>query len=626
MNFRTFVATWPGRIVALILVAAAAGGVTMVARANSPAPKAELRTATVTRGSVTQTVSVSGSVNASGQARLSFKTGGKLAEVYVSVGQSVTPGQPLAKLDATDLATALANAQQNLANAQASYQKQVLSGNDTQQALSDAQKSAATDISNAQQALTKIQSNYSTAKFNFTSLTNLGRGDGSSLNTAIGNLQASVGALLVELGNVNQTNDVKAATNSINQAQVALQNASAYVSNLLTPALGDFGTSQNAILQSTQAFDNAIAAGGDTTSLASAFQTQQLTYSTSSSRLSSAIDSVMGPIGNVQSSVAAAQASVNSSGSISDYSLTAIRADLQNLLIMLSQTTQSASTAKSRISQASNSLSTMNDTIEGSYVNAVQAVSAAQDRAATSIRQAQSAVANIPFNLQSAQVSIDNASNAIATAQSNLDAAVLTAPAAGIVASIANQIGEFVGGGNTNAAFIVLTNTTSMVLHGTVGEADVAKLKLGQVANLTIDALSGQKMTGKVTSLDPVATISQGVPVYGIDVAIDLPATLLKAGMSGTANVIIAAKQSVLLVPNAAIRSIDGQRGVQVLKGGEIADTVVAFGLANDTFTEATSGVSEGDVVVLPQARAGASAQPNRGFGGGGGAPVIIGR
>ena len=243
----------------------------------------------------------------------------------------------------------------------------------------------------------------------------------------------------------------------------------------------------------------------------------------------------------------------------------------------------------------------------------VTAVSSAQDRAATSLRNAQSALANIPFNLQSAQVSVDNAQNSVTTAKSNLDAAVLAAPAAGIVASIANQVGEFVTGGNTNSAFIVLTNTTSMVLHGTVGEADIAKLKLGQVANVTVDALTGQRMTGKVTSLDPVATISQGVPVYGIDIAVDVPASGLKAGMSGTAAVILASKQNVLTVPNTTIRTVNGQRGVQVLNGGEVVDTAVTFGLSNDTVTEVVNGLAEGDTVVIPQARASASTQPNRG-------------
>src|SRR4029079_19287774 len=127
--------------------------------------------------------------------------------------------------------------------------------------------------------------------------------------------------------------------------------------------------------------------------------------------------------------------------------------------------------------------------------NAAQNIVTTQQRDQQSIDSAQSAVANIPFNLQSAQTNVANATNAVATASSTLDAAVLTAPAPGIVASIANQVGEFVSGGNTNSAFIVLTNTQSLVLHGTIGESDIAKLKIGQVANLTVDALTGQKMT-----------------------------------------------------------------------------------------------------------------------------------
>ncbi|HEU5287223.1 MAG TPA: efflux RND transporter periplasmic adaptor subunit [Candidatus Limnocylindria bacterium] len=620
MSLRTFVATWPGRIAALLLVAATAGGATFVARSNSGTPKAELRTTTITRGSVTQTVSVSGSVSASGQARLAFKTGGRLAEVYVSVGQAVTIGQPLAKLDTTDLATAMSTAQQNLANAQASYQKQLLAASDTRQSLADTQRSTATDIANAQQTLARIKANYTAARSNFGSLTNLAQSDATSLNTALGNLRAGIDTLLVYLGapGLVVTNDVRSATNSLNQAETALDNARAYVTSVLAPALNDFGVAQSALLQTAGAFDEAVAANADIAGFGATFQTQQFAYNIASSRMSSAIDTVTGPLSSVQTSITAAQTSLHSTTAMGDPALTEARSYVSTVLTMVSQTTQPASTAKTRLTQAANPLSTMNDTIQSSYANAVQGVSAAQDRAATSVRQAQSAVANIPFNLQSAQASVDNANNAVATAQSNLDAAVLTAPAAGIVASIANQIGEFVTGGNTNNAFMVLTNTNAMVLHGTVGEADVSKLKLGQVANVTIDALSGQKMTGKVSSLDPVATISQGVPVYGIDIAIDVPASSLKAGMSGTAAVILAAKQNVLLVPNTAIRTASGQRGVQVLKGGEAVDTPVTFGLANDQFTEAVSGLSEGDVVVIPQARATTSAQPNRGPGGGG--------
>jgi multidrug efflux pump subunit AcrA (membrane-fusion protein) len=625
MNLGTFTATWPGRIIALVVAGTVIGGATMIARGNNTAPKAELRTTTVTRGSVTQTVSVSGSVNAFGQARLSFKTGGKLEKVYVVTGQAVTTGQPLAKLDTTDLETTLATAQQNLANAQASYQKQLLSASDTRSSYEETQRSTANDIATAQTALNKIKTNYAAAKTNFTSLTNGVRSDAAGLPVTIDSIKGNISAIQGQLNVATQTADVRSATSSLLQAQVSLNNAAAYTTSLLAPALTEFTNAQYTMLQIAAQFDAAIAAGSDTSSVALLYQTQQLVYSSAATRVSGAIDVVAAPLSSVQTNATSAQTSVNTTTSLNDLNLDPVRDNLRAVQVQITTTTQNVAATKNKITQAGTAANTISDAVLGSYVNAVQALQSANDRAAQSLRSAQSAVANIPFNLQSSQVSVDNANNSVTTAKANLDAAVLTAPAAGIVASIANQIGEFVSGGNTNNAFMVLTNTTSMVLHGTVGEADVAKLKLGQVANLAVDALSGQKMTGKVTSLDPVATISQGVPVYGIDIAIDVPASSLKAGMSGTASVILASKQNVLTVPNTTIRTVSGQRGVQVLKGGEVVDTAVTFGLANDTVTEVVSGLAEGDTVVIPQARASTSAQPNRG-GPGGPGNVIIGR
>ncbi len=613
MSLRTFTATWPGRIIALVVMATVIGGATMIARGSGTAPKAELRTTTVTRASVTQTVSVSGSVNAFGQARLSFKTGGRLEKVYVVTGQSVTAGQPLAKLDTTDLETALATAQQNLSNAQANYQKQLVSASDTRSSYDETVRSTANDIANSQAALTKVKTNYTAAKSNFTTLTNNVRTEAASLQFAIDSLKNNVTAIQSQLSLTTQSGDVRSATSSMVQAQVQLNNATAYAQGLLAPALADFTNAQSALIQLVGQFDILIGPGGDTSSVALQYQTQQIAYSAAATRVSSAIDLVTGSISSAQTSAASAQSSVNSTASLNDPNLNDVRDNLRTLQINLATQTQNASATKNKITQAGTAQNTLSDAVQGSYASAVQALQTANDRAAASVRNAQSALANIPFNLQSSQVSVDNAANSVTTAKSNLDNAVLTAPAAGVVASIANQIGEFVTGGNTNNAFMVLTNTTSMVLHGTIGEADVAKLKLGQVANVTVDALTGQRMTGKVTSLDPVATISQGVPVYGIDVAIDVPASSLKAGMSGTASVILASKQNVLTVPNTTIRTVNGQRGVQVLKGGEVVDTAVTFGLANDTVTEVVSGLAEGDTVVIPQARANTSAQPNRG-------------
>ncbi|GIW07163.1 MAG: hypothetical protein KatS3mg060_1968 [Dehalococcoidia bacterium] len=78
-----------------------------------------MQSATVQRGAIAQTVMMSGSTAPGGQANLSFGTNGRLAEVFVKVGDEVTAGQPLAKLDTGDLELALRQARASLASAQA---------------------------------------------------------------------------------------------------------------------------------------------------------------------------------------------------------------------------------------------------------------------------------------------------------------------------------------------------------------------------------------------------------------------------------------------------------------------------------------------------------------------------
>jgi multidrug efflux pump subunit AcrA (membrane-fusion protein) len=149
------------------------------------------------------------------------------------------------------------------------------------------------------------------------------------------------------------------------------------------------------------------------------------------------------------------------------------------------------------------------------------------------------------------------------------------------------------------------------------------------VANVTVDALGATtRMTGKVTGVDPVATIQQGVPVYGVDVTIDVPNAAMRPGMSGTANVILVSRQDVLTVPNLAVKTQGSRRYLQVLKDGQPVDVDATFGISNDTLTEVTGGgLKEGDLVVLPQARAGATVAPNRGgpqLGPGPGQQIVI--
>ncbi|HEV8229975.1 MAG TPA: biotin/lipoyl-binding protein [Candidatus Limnocylindria bacterium] len=618
---RGMVATWPGRILAMVLGLAVVAGAVMIARGGTTPAKVEYRTAEVTRASVSQTVAISGSVNPSGTARLNFRSSGRLASILVTVGQQVQAGQALATIEDTDLQNALANAKSSLANAETSLQKQIQSQSDAARSLETARSNAASDLAAAQQAFAKIQSNYGTAKTNYQSQTSGAWSDITSFQSGLDPLGTQLDAAIADLQDSAQP-DIKTAYNALFPSYASLANIKLNSTTVLASALDEYQRTRSAIVAAFTKFDQAIAAGADTTSAASDLAIAGPNYSLAVSRFQSALDTTSSGLSGMAANASSAQVSLNTA--ITKY-ITVFdkwRDDLSKLQAAITNEQQLVSTAKLRLTQATSSLATLTDAINGSYSSAQQNIQTVSDRGQQSIQTAQTTLAQKPLDIQTAQNSVATAQLSVQTAQTNLDNATLRAPSAGVVQAINGTVGE-PASSSTTTPVVLLANTGTVQLHGTVGEADVAKLRLGLVANVTVDALgTGTRMTGKVTGLDPVATIQQGVPVYGIDISIDVPASSIKPGMSGTANVILASKQNVLTVPNLAIRTQGTRRYVQVLRDGQAVDVDATFGITNDTITEVTGGgLQEGDLVILPQARSGATTAPNRGIQQGPGGP-----
>jgi RND family efflux transporter MFP subunit len=586
------------------LCAAVVAGM-FVAACGGATPAPELRTAQVTRGAVTQTVAVPGSVSSAGIVKLNPVTNGKVAQILVSVGQQVTTGQPLAKLDTTDLQAALTTAQNNLAAAQTNYDKALSGVNDAQNSLAQTQQSTANDIASAQSALSRLKANYSSAEATFGNLSTSVKPDIQNFTSSIDGIRTEIQQAFNDMSQ-RSTPDVTAARSSLYSADTSLVNAQSFANGQLTAALNEYVSARDTLASAIGAFDSALASGGDPGSASASYQTALSVYSGTATRLGTALDAPSSAVSSAQTNVAAAQQDINTSASRADGYLDYARADLVALQSQCTTESQLASALKSRMTQIANAVSTMTDAISGSYVVALQNVTASQIRAAQSLQNAQTTVNNQPAAVQSAQNSLANAQTNAATAQTNLDSATIKASVTGVVSAINAQVGENVTT-NANTGFIVLANTGSLVLHGTIGESDVVKLRLNQVATITVDAVGTAKMTGKVTSLDPVATIASGVPVYGIDVTIDLPNTSVRPGMSGTANVIIASSPTALTVPNLAVKTASGRRYVTVMKDGQQVDTDVTFGISNDTVTEVLTGLQEGDLVVLPAPRAAGS-------------------
>src|SRR5437588_2567122 len=156
----------PRRVLLLGLAAAVGLGGTYVAVEGNPLshnqPPISYTTTQARQGNLQVTVSATGPVTNPQSIPLSFKSSGKLAEVDVAVGQQVTAGQVLGKLDTTDLQAAVDQAQATLNQQQANLAKLQAGATPEQVALAQAQVAAAqTSLDSAQKSLQATQTNSS---------------------------------------------------------------------------------------------------------------------------------------------------------------------------------------------------------------------------------------------------------------------------------------------------------------------------------------------------------------------------------------------------------------------------------------------------------------------------------
>jgi HlyD family secretion protein len=175
----------------------------------------------------------------------------------------------------------------------------------------------------------------------------------------------------------------------------------------------------------------------------------------------------------------------------------------------------------------------------------------------------------------------------------------VTVPFAGVIASVGDVVvGDTVSNGTTVATLITKQKQAEISLN----EIDAAKVKVGQKAELTFDAIDGLDIAGTVSEVNLIGTVSQGVVSYTVKIGLDSQDERIKSGMSVSAAIVTESKSNVLMVPNAAIKNRGDNYYVEI--PGQLATDVptqktVTIGVSNDTFTEILSGVDEGEAIVV---------------------------
>ena len=182
-------------------------------------------------------------------------------------------------------------------------------------------------------------------------------------------------------------------------------------------------------------------------------------------------------------------------------------------------------------------------------------------------------------------------------AQATINLARLTSPFAATVTESIPLPGDQVSAG---ASAFRLDDLSSLLVDVEVSEVDINSVVVGQSATLSFDAILNKAYHGEVVQVAQAGTEASGIVNFKVTIELTDADRFVKPGMTAAVNIIVNELADVPLVPNRAVRLVDGKRVIYLLKNGAPVKTEITLGASGDTVSVIAGGdVQEGDVVIL---------------------------
>jgi HlyD family secretion protein len=225
----------------------------------------------------------------------------------------------------------------------------------------------------------------------------------------------------------------------------------------------------------------------------------------------------------------------------------------------------------------------------------VSASAAQRDATEAQLHQLQAGATDEEIAEMEAQV--EQAQVALELAKHTLKEATLRAPFDGLVTQINLTPGEMPP---TREQPLVLLDDSTFSISVTVDELDVSRLREGQQAEVTIEALPEANVTGSIESISPVAAPESGVVTYDVVIALEPTEAPLRTDMTANATIIVEELTDVLRIPSWVVR-VDrdtGQTYVHRRAGDGFERVNVELGVRYEGTAQVIRGLSAGDEVV----------------------------
>jgi len=257
-------------------------------------------------------------------------------------------------------------------------------------------------------------------------------------------------------------------------------------------------------------------------------------------------------------------------------------------------------------------------------------------------------------NLHQAEANVKIKEGALDKAKADLDHCTITSPIDGVVISRSVDVGQTVAASlQAPVIFQIANDLAKMQIDSNVAEADVGMVQVGQDVDFTVDAFPTQTFHGKVVQVRNAPITVQNVVTYDTVIGVSNPDLKLKPGMTANVSIIIARKDNVLQIKNAALRyrpadagpppsqstasqggsrpagamrqgmgrreQKTSERTVYLLSGSRLTPVQIKTGISDGVVTEVVEGLKEGNLVVTAEmaAKSQPASTPANPFSGG---------
>ena len=507
-----------------------------------------VRTSTLQKTSLTDSVSVNGTVKSGYEASVTVADSAKLykvSEVKVAVGDTVKKGDVIATLDTSDLEKQIESAEESygdtLKSAQTSNDRAVADLEtstvqhentliDLQAKIEQADESlqdAKDDLTKAQEEQRKAQSTYDSSVSDYNTLE-------SAYNAAVANVEA------------------------LNAAYTTAQQTYAQAKNNYEVAVEIYNNDGGSPTEAhAQAKNDAEAA----------LNTALADYNAADAALNSAKNNCSVP-------------------SLNLYGYDAVKQTYSQAGTTKTQAENALESAKNAVESATKQIDTCEQQVKAAHD------SHDQEKNYSNLLNKSQNVEDSATKLEQAQRTPDN----LETLRSTLEDCTLTATMDGTITALNATVGSVCSG-----TVATIQNTDALVVDVTIPANSVPKLSTGMTCHITSDATGDAIINGTLTQIDPVANDTGS---FGAKVVVNGDADGLLIGISAKVEIVISEKDNVFIVPRDAVGTADdGSSYVLRKTGGEGVDmtfeqVTVTTGDTNDFYVEITgSDLQEGDVI-----------------------------